>query len=82
MWLVDHSRAVCIVRMVGKNGLHHIICVDSRDGRKIIIDSEEVFPIRLSYDALRLCGHPEEDPKIVEIRQLVSKKKYMFFSEN
>ena len=73
-WLLNHSEGVYIVRMVGTEGLHHIVCVDSRSDKRIIRDNEENYPIRLSTTSLRLCGYPEKDPSIAEIRQLVQKK--------
>ena len=69
------SDGVFIVRMRGAGGLHHIVCVDSRDEKRIIYDNEEKFPIRLSSETLRLCGHPEKHPNIAEVRQLINRKK-------
>ena len=72
--LVKHSKGVYIVRMIGKEGLHHVVCVDSGTDTKIILDSEENYPIRLCETSLSLCGYPEKDPRIAEIRQLIHKK--------
>ena len=51
----------------------HIFCVDSSEGRRMIIDNEEQFPITLTVVNDRLCRYPSQNVIIAEVTEFVEK---------
>ena len=53
-WLGGAAHGVWIVRLKQRNVVDHCVVVDGVRG--LILDSAEEYPLRLSAEALRLCG--------------------------
>ena len=73
-WLAEKTDGIYLVRLEDKGEVHHIVCVDCRKGKRMILDNEEPFPIALSSKNLRLCGYPSSNVRVAEIREVVEKK--------
>lgn len=68
-WLGSLDWGVWIVRLVKPRVLDHCIVVDG--ARKLIFDSAEQYPLRLSAEVLRLCGGGEGDKlHVAEAREV------------
>ncbi len=73
-WLASKTRGIYIVRLKQDSLVDHAVCVDA--GRRLILDSEEIHPIRLSAETLALCGGSHaKNLRLVEIRELRPKVK-------
>ena len=72
--VIRKADGVYLVRLVDQGEVHHIVCVDCRPGRRMIIDNEEPFPITLTAVNVRLCGYPSQNVNIAEVREFVEKK--------
>lgn len=59
---------IVVVRLHGSHGLDHVVVVDKKVG--IIVDSEELFPLRMSSEALRLCAGNTRKSHITEVVQI------------
>lgn len=69
-WLANLENSVWIVRLVGNNEVDHSVVIDGN--RKLVIDSSEQFPMRLSVEALKLCGGEGVGQlRVAQVKQLV-----------
>ena len=75
-WIGKLNRGIWLVRLVQPHVVDH--CVVVGGPRKLTIDSEEEYPVRLSVETLRLCGGDEADKLVVaearEVRGAVDHK--------
>ena len=69
-WLANLDRGVWLVRLVLPGCVGHCVVIDVE--RKIIIDSEEPFPMRLIVEGLKISGEDEVDKVYVaEVRSIL-----------
>jgi len=54
--VASKTEGVWIVRLYQSEVVDHLVVVDVK--RKVIIDSEEIYPVKLSVSTLRMCGGP------------------------
>lgn len=70
----DVEGGVFIARLMQVNVVDHVVCVDAN--RKLILDSAEEYPLKLSAEALKLCaGDNCSNPRMVEVVEIVDLSK-------
>ena len=73
-WLAGREKGVYVVRVYERLVTDHCIVVSG--SRKLILDSEERYPLQLTEDCLRLCGGVDAKLlKVGEIREVVVQSK-------
>ncbi len=67
---MNSCRGVVLVTFIGTGSVHHLVCVDS--DAKIIYDSMEWRPMRLSRAALQFCAGDGSAIRRLFVRKVVS----------
>ncbi len=68
---LDHAKkGVFLIRLYETGVVDHVVVLDC--GRRLIFDSAEVWPLKLSMDALEACAGDEAvRPRIIKLREVV-----------
>ena len=72
-WLAEIVDGLWVVRLVEDNVVDHCVAINA--DTKLIFDSEEFHPLKLTKDSLKFCGGPRaRNLRVAEVMLLVKAK--------
>jgi len=72
-WVAQDAQDVLLVNLIGSGGVNHVVCVDAREGHKLIYDSAERHPVSLCEESLRCCVGDDRYLEYVFVRKVTPK---------
>lgn len=62
-----------IALLLQNNVVDYLLCISA--GKKLILDAEEMFPMRITIESLRMCGEPKAtEMRVAKVLQLIASK--------